>query len=175
MASIAQLGDPIVLIISRNGKVKKLFTQRKCLEDINGYQLAKKMAEEKNIELRKALQNQKVAKILVLGRHKENLPDGSGYGSLNGKATAKLYVSEETQPLSELSHILLLTDGMVPPMKSFFGHPDWSKVANGILDLGLKRFYEERVFKPKESDSQLIKFPRLKTHDDASCIIISIN
>lgn len=174
LISIAQLGDTVALAVFDNGIVKRLIHPKTCIEDSKAYELACYIAVKKHIPLKEAIKNEKVAEILLLGRYKENFGDGYGYGSLNGKENAKLYIQQLYVPHEHLSKIILMTDGMLPPGKTFHSEPDWRNVANDLLKLGPEKFYKQKVYKLKSTDESLIKYPRLKIHDDASCIILTV-
>lgn len=100
------------------------------------------------------------------------LEDGSGYGALNGKLSAKGYIECKTVSAEDLKAIILLTDGMIPPQENVGENPNWENVAQDIISMGLKNFYKSRVYLPKLMDRDLSRFPRFKQHDDATGVII---
>jgi hypothetical protein len=165
---VSQTGDTAVLVIFKNDTVKVAVNQSINREDIKAYNLAREISKSKHINIKDALNDPRVASMLILGRHKENMPEG--YGALNGKSGVLKYVKSRIFKTSEISQIIALTDGMVPPQPRFDGAPDWSEVAKQIINLGPERFYQKKVFEVKESDPELVKFPRFKIHDDATML-----
>lgn len=169
LTEISQIGDTAVIIVFKNGNTNIVIEPTVNYEDINAYKRAKEISETFNIEIGKALNDKEVASILTLGRHKENIK--SGYGALNGKEYASRFIKTRKFRTSKISRIIALTDGMYPPQHSFSNKLNCKTVAEDITLLGPERFYTEKVFLIKESDPELVKYPRFKRHDDASLLM----
>lgn len=167
---ISQIGDTSVVVVFRNGSIQVAISPSKNFEDIKAYNLAKKISETNHIEIREAMKAEEVTSILTLGRHKENLREG--YGALNGKDGAKRFIRSKRYKASNIYRVIAITDGMIPPQKAFSQEPSWKRLAEDVISLGPKKFYEQKIFYVKESDPELKKFPRFKKHDDASLLEI---
>lgn len=172
---ISQVGDTIPILVNRKGVASALFPIDNCIEDSEAYFLAKNIAVIKGIPIQLACKDKEVAEILLKGRNKENVPDGSGYGAINGKSSLEKYIRTKTLSLDEVKQIIVMSDGFLPPTTDFFGALDLQTIVSELHDLRPSRFYKEKVFKLKEQDKDLQKYPRLKMHDDASVIIINFN
>lgn len=170
---ISQIGDTAVLVIFKNGKVETAIKPSINNEDIKAYKLARKLCSAKGLNIAEALNFNEVTNMLILGRHKENILNG--YGSLNGKGFAARYINSKMYKTSDISRIVAFTDGAFPPTYEFDGEPEWKSVAKDVVDLGLEQYFLEKVYKIKESDPELLKYPRFKKHDDASILEIILS
>jgi serine/threonine protein phosphatase PrpC len=170
---VAQLGDTLCLLVYKDGSVEPAILPAPVPEDEMALVVAIQFAKERKISLKEAIRDSAVGKLLAAGRATENRPDGKGYGALNGKDTAEIYLQSRTVPLNKIKSVILLTDGMIPPQQDFPGEPVWEQIVEAISEKGLEGFYQ-KVYKAKESDPELLRFPRFKQHDDATGIVINI-
>lgn len=170
---IAQLGDAICLLILKDGTTKLAFQSPSITEDIEAIRLALKISKDKNISLKEAFLNKEIANCMVRGRSKENDKSGKGYGAINGKSSASNYLMSRIEQLDEIKTVIIMSDGMIPPQKNFLDQPDWESVSRLIEEKGSKGLYDY-TSKLQLSDPNLIKYPRFKNHDDATCVVINI-
>lgn len=169
---ISQIGDTAVLVFFKNGNSRIAINPSVNFDDIRAYETARKISQSNHISIKSAFNDQAVSSVLTAGRHKENI--SKGYGALNGKDYAVKFIKSKTYKTSQITKIIAMSDGMFPPQNEFDGKPKWTEIAKQITELGPDNFYQEKVYKIKESDPELIKFPRFKKHDDARLIVINL-
>ncbi len=170
---IAQLGDAACLIVRRDGSTELALPLPVVEGDINALNLSRNLVEEKGISMKEAFQDKRVADYIIQGRATENQPDGKGYGALNGKKSARKYVRYKIYYLNEIKKVVLMTDGMVPPQEDYEAELDWQAVARKVQEGGLGSLFNY-THDLKDSDPDLVRYPRFKAHDDATAIVIDI-
>lgn len=170
---VAQLGDAICLLILKDGTTKLAFQSPSITEDVEAIRLALKISKEKNISLKKAFLYKDIANCMVRGRSKENDKSGKGYGAINGKSSASKYLMSRIEQLDGIKSVIIMSDGMIPPKNNLSNKLDWESVSQLIQERGSKGLYDY-TSRLQLSDPNLIKYPRFKNHDDATCIVIDI-
>lgn len=169
---IAQAGDATSIVVDKKGKARLIFKPKKCIEDAEAYKTSKTISETKQISISKALFDARVAKLLKKGRSRENTDDGNGYGAINGKPEITKYIMRKKLYTNEVSTLIFMTDGMQPPSHTFGKVESPQKIADGIKNLGLEKYYLSN-YVLFDTDPELAKYPRFKKHDDASAIVLN--
>ena len=102
---------------------------------------------------------------------RNNNPDGSGSGLLNGDPTMRQYVQSGTLSLKGLRAVLLLTDGM-PPLGWDMNH---EATRQRMLTTVLRGGFEELISIKREAEDADPGWRRLryKHSDDATGLLIT--
>ena len=170
----ALLGDVACLLRRKDGQVKLAINPDFTEEDFEALQFALDVSKLTKLSFRDVLKTNPYCKtideILLRGRERGNKPDKTGVGVLDGRISAKLYIRYTLIPLNDITDIALLTDGLFLPQED----PDWETMMDIMVERGIEGLYNE-VTALKNSDPEFERFPRLKDHDDATGILISIN
>ncbi|QDX94011.1 hypothetical protein EEL30_17975 [Brevibacillus laterosporus] len=107
---------------------------------------------------------------IIQNRELQNEP--TGYGVLNGEEQAIEYVEYGKISRVGVKHLVLVTDGLFWPV----GHQekqDWSQMVHKMIDMGLEH-YVQALTMVEESDPECLKYPRFKTSDDKTGIILTL-
>jgi serine/threonine protein phosphatase PrpC len=161
-AEIIQVGDSIVLLIKKNGKVEIPLGYHD--HDLDVMRKWREYADSGRKDIRKL-----VADDVIRLRRQAN----TSYGLLNGDNRASSFIQSAKIDLREVATIILLTDGMFIPKEDPEAEEDWNDYARLHRKGGLAHLYET-VRKIEDSDQGLVKYPRYKLHDDASAIAIDL-
>lgn len=104
---------------------------------------------------------------LLAVRRRANLD----YGYCNGDPQLSNCIDSGTFPLHGLKAIILMTDGFMLPKQNPRSPENWKEFAGEFTAGGLKAVL--KLVRDKESaDKGCQKYPRFKTHDDATAIAI---
>lgn len=95
------------------------------------------------------------------------------YSVLNGDPAVANTYKKTTLKLSDISSILLLTDGLLLPKADPEASDNWSDYFRLCESGGLARLYDT-VREMELSDPNLTIYPRYKLHDDATGIYIDV-
>ncbi|MYL46770.1 hypothetical protein GLV94_14055 [Virgibacillus halodenitrificans] len=163
-------GDCMLFLKYKNGETQK-FTY-------DGVSYFENEAIEAMIELReknpsislKEIGNQ-IRPILLANRDKLNTPDG--YGIFDGRGQALNYISYGRISLQQVQKILLVSDGLLLPSKGN-ERDEWLQTAELAFRQGLNSLLEE-VESREEQDEECRVYPRLKTRDDKTGILIELS
>jgi len=96
------------------------------------------------------------------------------YGAMNGAAEALDFFKAGSCPLNGISHLLLFTDGLLPPSEDPEQEHDFQWIADLYLQGGLS-LVQEQIRRKEMSDPECRFYPRFKTHDDIAAIALSLN
>lgn len=96
------------------------------------------------------------------------------YGAMNGAADALDFFKGGSCPLKGISHLLLFTDGMLPPSEDPEEEHDFQWIADLYLQGGLA-LVQEKIRRKEQSDPECRLYPRFKMHDDIAAIALSLN
>lgn len=170
---VAQLGDAGCLVFKKNGIAEPAFSLKMTREDLEAIKLSRELCLKYGTTMKKAFHNQRIASLILKGRSKENLSNGKGYGAMNGKKSAKIYIKTRFYKTQDIKTLLLMSDGMIPPEKKFSKWPNW-KLIEELFKKGGTEEIHNYVRKLNYSDKNLTRYPRFKLDDDASCCVIEI-
>lgn len=159
-ADLLQIGDSIIIVINKNGKVSIPLGYND--QDIATMRKWRILADQGETNIRKLVDED------VL---KQREAANTTYGLLNGDEKLASQINKTTIPLEDVSHILLLTDGMYIPKANPDAAEDWNQYAEIYLRSGLEGLLKV-VRDMEDGDPELIMYPRFKLHDDASGIAI---
>ena len=132
--------------------------------------------DEENLRLWKQHANKgvediykKMNKELLANRHQMNIE----YGVLDGEPEALSFIQHGTEPLVDIKHLILFTDGLFLPSEEPWKQ-DWNRFVELYLAGGLKGVLSE-VRSIEASDPKMLKYPRFKCSDDAAAISITFD
>jgi serine/threonine protein phosphatase PrpC len=94
------------------------------------------------------------------------------YGVLNGETAALEFLHLGFHPLQGIRHLLIFTDGLLPPDEDPAGQPDFCWLADRYRQGGLERVKQE-IRSLEGADPDCRRFPRFKKHDDIAAMAIS--
>lgn len=95
------------------------------------------------------------------------------FGTLNGEKEVFRFIITGKIPLDNVKHILLMTDGVKVLQKDPRKDEDMGLLVGLFLKGGVNAMLEY-VRNGENSDHECRKYPRTKTHDDATAIAISL-
>jgi serine/threonine protein phosphatase PrpC len=112
---LAHVGDCFCIVYFRSGGSQLLTTNQNEQFDRQVFALIRSISEERQIVPREARQDTRVERKLVeMAQLKCNSPTGVGCGLLNGDAQVKRYIEHRVLPLSDVSAVLIGSDGLIP-------------------------------------------------------------
>lgn len=158
----AQITDAIILAIKNDWTYQILGENSD--HDRETMKLWKSLGNTPQIEKRK-LVNSKI----IEERKKQNI----SYGVLSWEEEYKNFVNLWEIARKDVDHILLFTDGLIPPKENPESPDDYSQLVTQYLQWGLSKAYSW-LRKIEESDPECILYPRFKTHDDVAAIALSL-
>jgi hypothetical protein len=94
------------------------------------------------------------------------------YGFMNGEKEMKKFLKSGKESLEGVKHILLFTDGLFIPQEKVWQKLETNNLVELFLAGGLQKNLET-VRNLENSDINCIKYPRFKTHDDATAVALS--
>ncbi|MGG3622197.1 protein phosphatase 2C domain-containing protein [Bacillus gobiensis] len=97
-----------------------------------------------------------------------------GYSVLNGDPRLADFMEKGTINLSGVERIYMISDGLFYPSTSIEEKTDWNAIVSTIDQFGISN-YANKVIQMEESDPQCDKYPRLKTSDDKTGIVIDLS
>lgn len=166
--SYAQTGDCMIFAVYENGNVRVLTRpQVEVLEERTLQQWQDGI--DRGLVTRAEL-SLLIRDTIIQNRKLQNEP--TGYGVLNGEEQAIEYVEYGKISRVGVKHLVLVTDGLFWPL----GHQekqDWSQMVHKMIDMGLEH-YVHALTKVEESDPECLKYPRFKTSDDKTGIILTL-
>jgi serine/threonine protein phosphatase PrpC len=96
------------------------------------------------------------------------------YGVLNGEPEALNFLRHGHEELTNVSDILLFTDGLFLPRENPKKESDWNSFVN-LYRLGGLQAVRDYVRALQCQDPVLKKYPRFKLHDDIAAVAIKLN
>ncbi len=96
------------------------------------------------------------------------------YGVLNGEPEALNFLRHGHEDLTNVSDILLFTDGLFLPRENPLAESDWDSFVDLYLNGGLQAV-RDYVRGLQCTDPVLKKYPRFKLHDDIAAVAIKLN
>ncbi|TSC60899.1 MAG: hypothetical protein Athens041674_951, partial [Parcubacteria group bacterium Athens0416_74] len=158
----AQIADALILVIKKDG-THQVLIRDDYDHDRDIMILWKEMADNRIDEIRLKLQNH-----LVELRRTANVK----YGVLNGDPNAANFLRKGSESLEGVAHILLFTDGMIPPKTDPTALDDFSELVKWYLEGGLSNV-RNHIREIEESDPNCWRYPRFKKSDDIGAIAIN--
>lgn len=110
-----------------------------------------------------------VEDILVANRRKMNTADG--YGIIDGSDSSETYINTGTVQLHGVRSILLLSDGLQIHKEPHSAANAWQDSAHIAFSKGLDELYQI-INMQEQNDPACVNYPRLKTADDKTGILI---
>ncbi len=157
-----QVADALILIINKDG------THEVAIKDDYDHDRAtmvlwKEMADQGITDIRTKLQD----KLIEL-RRKANIE----YGTANGNPNMEKFLRRGAGSLEDVAHILMFTDGMIPPKKDPRASDDFSELVSWFLEGGLSNV-KDRIRERENNDPDCKEYTRYKKSDDIGAIAIS--
>lgn len=109
----------------------------------------------------------------LLLNNKEKLNTNEGYGIIDGSEKALDYISHGRLPLSQVTDLLLVSDGLLLPTDGS-GVDIWMETAQLAFDDGLDSLVAE-VEEREEQDAECKMYPRFKQRDDKTGILLKLD
>lgn len=157
-----QTADSLIVVIKKDG-AHQMLIQDEYDHDREIMMLWKEMAEDHVDDIRSRLQNN----ILAL-RRTANVR----FGTLNGNPNAEGFLRMGTMSLEDVAHILIFTDGMIPPKKDPHAPDDFAPLVNWLLQGGLPSV-RDHIREIENGDPKCWEYPRYKKSDDVAAIALS--
>ena len=156
-----QTGDALILFILKDGGYKVITPDIDI--DRDTLQLWKEMQVSPD-----AL----IHEVLVEQIHKVRLAMNISYGVLNGEPEALEFIRHGYEDLTDVSDILLFTDGLQLPRENPLEEQDWQSFVELYRQGGLQ-LVRDHVRHLQLQDPACRKYPRFKIHDDIAAVAIS--
>ncbi|MDN9011643.1 protein phosphatase 2C domain-containing protein [Brevibacillus laterosporus] len=166
--SYAQTGDCMIFAVYENDNVRIL--TRPQVEVLEERTLRKWQEGIEHGLLSRTELSLFIRDLIIQNRELQNEPHG--YGVLNGEEQATEYVEYGRINRAGVKNVVIITDGLFWPLANQ-EKQDWSWMVHKILEMGLKD-YAKALTKLEESDPECMKYPRFKTSDDKTGIILTL-
>jgi len=163
-ANIAkQISDSIILMIYKDGS-HKIFGEKRNHDQ--GLMLLLKDLKHRPVDNAKEI----IMKYVFDLRNRSNID----YGFLNGESEAAKFIAHGRVKLSELSYIVLFSDGLIPLVNDPEFDPQYDEFIKLYTQSGVEGV-KDWIRNLENSDTDCNKFIRYKAHDDISIIGITLN
>ena len=96
------------------------------------------------------------------------------YGVLNGDLKAFDFLENGHCALNDIRHLLIFTDGLLPPAENPDEDHDFQWLVDLYLQGGLS-LVQEQIRQKENSDPECRHYPRFKKHDDIAAIALTLN
>ncbi len=156
-----QTGDATILLILKDGSYKLVTPDIDI--DRETLILWKKVKTSTDSSLQGLLDEQ-IRKV----RRRMNV----SYGVLNGEPEALRFINHGYEDLTDVSDILLFTDGLHLPRENPSEGHDWHVFVH-LYRLGGLEAVRDYVRSLQDQDQDCRKYPRFKCHDDIAAVAIS--
>jgi len=94
------------------------------------------------------------------------------YGAFNGEPAALDFFQIGMHPLEGIRHLLMFTDGLLPPGENPAEQPDFCWLAKHYKRAGLEKV-KQAIRQLEKTDPDCHRYPRFKQHDDIAAMAIS--
>lgn len=158
----AQIADSLIIAIKRDGTFKNLIAGEYDM-DRDVMMRWKELADNREHDIRTRLQND-----IVNLRRTAN----EAYGVLNGDPAAARFLRTGSGSLADIGHLLVFTDGMIPPKGNPAAPDDFSELVGWYLEGGLPQV-RNRIRELETSDPNCWKYPRYKQSDDMAAVAVA--
>jgi len=159
----AQISDSIILMIYKN-RTYKTFGEKRNHDQ--GLMLLLKDLKHRPVDNAKEV----IMKYVFDLRNRSNID----YGFLNGEPEATKFIAHGKVKLSELSDIVLFSDGLIPLVNDPEFDPQYDEFITIYKQSGVKGV-KDWIRNLENSDPDCNSFIRNKAHDDISIIGIVLN
>ncbi len=156
-----QTGDALILLVLKDGSYKVLTPDIDI--DRDTLQLWKEMQGAPDALIHEVLAEQ-IQKV--------RLEMNISYGVLNGEPEALDFIRHGYEDLTNVSDILLFTDGLQLPRENPLEEQDWQSFVKLYRRGGLQAV-RDHVRHLQQQDPACRKYPRFKLHDDIAALAIS--
>lgn len=156
-----QTGDALILFIFQDGRYKVL------TPDIDIDQETLHLWKQTPVAPGALIQE-----VLAEQIHKVRLEMNIRYGVLNGEPKALEFIRHGYEDLTDISDILLFTDGLQLPRENPLEEQDWQSFVELYRQGGLQ-VVRDHVRHLQQQDPACRKYPRFKIHDDIAAVAIS--
>ena len=156
-----QTGDDLIVFVLKNGNYKLITPDIDI--DRDTLQLWKEMQVAPDALIHEVLADQ---------IHKVRMAMNISYGVLNGEPEALDFVQHGYEDLTDISDILLFTDGLHLPRENPLKEHDWQFFVDLYRQGGLQ-IIRDHVRYLQQQDPTCRKYPRFKMHDDIAAVAIS--
>jgi hypothetical protein len=156
-----QTGDALILFILKDGSYKVI------TPDID--------IDRETLHLWKEMQvspDALIHDVLAKQIQKIRLDMNISYGVLNGEPEALAFIRHGYEDLTNVSDILLFTDGLHLPRENPLAEHDWQSFVE-LYRLGGLQAVRNHVRHLQRQDPVCRKYPRFKLHDDIAAVAIS--
>lgn len=156
-----QTGDALILFIFKDGSYKVI------TPDID--------IDRDTLHLWKEMQvspDALIHEVMAEQIHKVRLEMNISYGVLNGEPEALEFIRHGYEDLTDVSDILLFTDGLQLPRENPLDEQDWQSFVELYRQGGLQ-VVRDHVRHLQQQDPACRKYPRFKIHDDIAAVAIS--
>ncbi len=156
-----QTGDALILFIFKDGSYKVV------TPDID--------IDRDTLHLWKEMQvspDALIHEVLAEQIHKVRMEMNISYGVLNGEPEALEFIRHGYEDLTDVSDILLFTDGLQLPRENPLEEQDWQSFVDLYRQGGLQ-VVRDHVRHLQQQDPACRKYPRFKMHDDIAAVAIS--
>lgn len=158
-----QVGDSFIIFIENDNKMTAI--PNKLDIDHNTLVLAKQLVDE-------GVEDVKTDKRILDLQKETRKRVNVDYGTLNGEEEVNSFITTGKKSVTNIKHILLLTDGIKVLKEDPTEPEDFQVLVDIFLESGLNGL-KAYVRKLENSDPNCRKYPRTKVHDDATGIAIS--
>jgi hypothetical protein len=170
----AHVGDSWLTIYTQNGDSDLITDDKNKKFDDTMLELLTNTAKGLQISNRQARQEQTIKQALYdMYIKRNNNPDGSGSGFLNGDPNVKLYIQEGTVNLTNKKAILIGTDGLEIQGKSLADNSYRKYLWENYLDGGFEKLVTLK--KMSENNDLDWNYARYKHSDDATGVMVKLN
>lgn len=160
----AQVGDTPILFFKKDGSVQMVQTSN--IPDKPILVLFKKLIQQGVNDVRS---NKEFIDLVQSVRRTVNIT----YGTINGEKEVFQFLQHGTLLKKDIAHILLMTDGIKVLYEDPEQEEDFTFLQKLFLKGGLQAL-KKYVRDTENSDPESRKYPRFKTHDDATAIAITL-
>jgi hypothetical protein len=157
-----QAGDACIVLVHGDGSHRVL--GEKPDHDFETLSLWKQMAGTSPVTIGQALAHQIAATRRQMNRT---------YGVLNGERAAEDFILSGVEPLEDVAHILLFTDGLQLPTPTPEPLKRFDRLVATYLRFGLHGL-KDRIRAIEANDPMCRQYPRFKCHDDIAAIAINL-
>jgi len=156
-----QTGDAVIMLVLRDGSCRVITPDVDI--DRETLHIWKNMQVESGMRIQEVLADQ--IRNVRLGMN-------ISYGVLNGEPEALDFIRYGYKDLTDVSDILLFTDGLHLPRENPLAEHDWQSFVTLYRRGGLTAV-RDHIRCLQQQDPECRKYPRFKVHDDIAAIAIS--
>jgi len=156
-----QTGDALILFVFKDGSYKVI------TPDID--------IDRDTLHLWKVMRvspDALIHEVMAEQIHKVRLEMNISYGVLNGEPEALEFIRHGYEDLTDVSDILLFTDGLQLPRENPLEEQEWQSFVELYRQGGLQ-VVRDHVRHLQQQDPACRKYPRFKIHDDIAAVAIS--